>query len=100
MQTSQVILEVYNPTGGMGKTERHASRLDTLEGKTICELSNDKWQTQRTFPVIRELLQERFPTANIIPYTEFPSGDAIDTDSAANILAEKGCQGVIVGNAG
>ncbi len=51
-------------------TPLHAPRLADLNGKTICELSNDNWEWQRTFPVIRELLQRQFPTAKIIPYTE------------------------------
>ncbi|MBI2853360.1 MAG: hypothetical protein HYX87_00380 [Chloroflexi bacterium] len=97
---SNVTLEVYNPTGATEKTQRHAPRLDTLEGKTICELVNGSWQVQRTFPLIRQLLQKRFPSAKFIPYTEFPSGQDIDSDRTADILVEKGCQGVILGNAG
>ena len=97
-------LEVFNPTGATERTSLHAHRLDTLENKTICELSNDSWQAHRTFPLIRKLLGKRFPALNIVPYTEFPIGslgpDAIDTDKAADLLVKKGCQGVIIGNAG
>ena len=97
-------IEVANPTGAIEVTKPHAPRLDTLEGKIICELSNDSWQAHRTFSLIRKLIQERFPTSTIIPYTEFPTGtsgaSAIDGDKVAGLLKEKGCQGVIVGNAG
>ena len=99
-----VTLEVYNPTGRAEVTQLFARRLDTLHGKTICELSDDMWEARRTFPVIRELLQRQFPTARIIPYTEFPVGLAvatgIDNDKIGDVVKAKGCQAVIIGNAG
>ena len=94
------VLRVYDPTGMLEITESHAPRLDTLEGKTICELSNDSWQAHRTFPEIRRLLRERFPTAKFIPYTEFPTGnEGIDTAKAAELVARAGAQAVLIGNA-
>jgi len=94
------ILKVHDPTGAMEITEVHAPRLDTLEGKTIAELSNDTWQAHRVLPEIRRLLQERFPTARFIPYTEFPTGnEGIDTEKAAEIVARTGAHAVIIGNA-
>jgi hypothetical protein len=58
------------------------------------------WGDDRTFPLIRELLQRQFPTAKIIPYSEFPVGNGnIDVDDIGDILKRKGCQAVIVGNA-
>ena len=103
-----VTLEVYDPTGASEVTQLLAKRLDTLEGKTICELSGDAWEPKRTFPVIRGLLQKKYPTAKIIPYTEFPHGMVsgggyvfeIDSDRVAAQVKERGCQAVIVGNAG
>ncbi|MFC1966853.1 hypothetical protein ACFLWI_07955, partial [Chloroflexota bacterium] len=59
-------LEVFNPTGATDITTSHAPRLDTLEGKTIYLVSHDIWQAYRTLPLIRDLLQERFPTATIV----------------------------------
>ncbi len=94
------ILEVLDPTGAVEITETHAPRLDTLAGKTIAELSNDSWQAHRVLPEVRRLLQERFPTARFIPYTEFPKGnEGIDTEEAAQLVARSGAQAVIVGNA-
>ena len=94
------ILQVCDPTGAMEITEVHAPRLDTLDGKTICELSNDSWQAHRVLPEIRRLLQERFPTAQFIPYTEFPTGnEGIDTEKAAELVARTGAHAVIIGNA-
>jgi hypothetical protein len=96
-----VTLEVYNPTGAFEITQLHAARVGDLSGKTICELSNDSWQAHRTFPAVRELLQRKYPTAKIIPFTEFPQGNTgIDDDKTAAMAKKKGCQAVIVGNAG
>ena len=93
-------LEVFDPTGTTEVTKSYAPRLDTLEGKTICELSNNQWQAHRTFPLIRELLQKRFPSVKIIPYTEFPAGTSeIDSDKVVDLIKERGGQAVIVGNA-
>lgn len=94
-------LEVYDPSGGYEVTQLHAPRIDSLAGKTICELSNGSWEDARTFPAIRELLQNQYPDATIVPFTDFPVGSLeIDTDQTGTLLQEKGCQAVIVGNAG
>jgi hypothetical protein len=96
-----VTLQVYDPTGAIEVTQLFAPRLADLHGKTICEVSNASWEDNRTFPLIRELLQRQFPTAKIIPYTEFPMGIApIDIDKIGDIVKAKGCQAAILGNAG
>ena len=96
-----VTLKVYDPTGAIEVTQLFAPRLADLHGKTICELSNGSWEAHRTFPVIRELLQRQFPTAKFIPYTDFPVGTAkIDVPGIGNVVKKKGCDAVIVGNAG
>ncbi len=95
------ILEVYDPTGAMEISQIHAPRLNSLAGKTICELSDDTWQAHRVLPEIRKLLAEKFPSAKFIPYTEFPMGNTgIDSEKTADLLVKKGCQAVIIGNAG
>ena len=74
---------------------------NSLAGKTICELSNDTWQAHRVLPEIRKLLREKYPSAKFIPYTEFPMGNTgIDSEKAADLLVKKGCQAVVIGNAG
>ncbi len=96
-----VTLEVLNPTGAAEITHLHAPRLDTLAGKTIGELWNRSFRGDSTFPLIREALQRQFPGVKIIPYTEFPVGvTEIDSDKTADLIKQKGCQAVIVGNAG
>ncbi len=97
-----VTLEVYDPTGAIEVTQLFAPRVKDLNGCTICEVSDDLWETDRTFPVIRELLQKQFPTAKIITYDKFPKGsDALLADAKlGDKLKEAGCQAAIVGNAG
>jgi hypothetical protein len=96
-----VKLEVHDPTGAYEVTKLHPRRLDTLEGKTICEISvGGAWQFERTFPVIRELLQKKYPTTKIIPYTEFPVGAVWPDKKTLELIKEKGCQAAIIGNGG
>jgi hypothetical protein len=96
-----VTLEVYDPTGSVEVSLLFAPRLDTVEGKVICEVSNGGWEAGRMFPLIRELLQKQFPTAEFIPYTEFPVGIFdIDIAEIGEMAKEKGCEAAIVGNAG
>jgi hypothetical protein len=69
-----VSIEVFNPCGAMEVTQAFAPRVDRLEGKTIGVLSVDMWQSHRALPEIRKYFQERYPSANIIPETDFPQG--------------------------
>jgi hypothetical protein len=92
-------LEVYAPVGSNEVVRQHAPRLPDLNGKTICELSNRLWEDFRIFPAIRKELQKRFPTAKIIPYTEFPGLYGTDAKVISNMLAEKKCDAVLAGNA-
>ncbi len=96
-----VSMEVYSPTGAIEITQLFSPRLPNLDGKVICELSNDSWETDRTFPAMREHLQRRYPTAKIIPYTEFPLGkmELENADDIGDLIIKKGGQAVIVGNA-
>jgi len=98
-EISGVSLEVYDPSGTVEITQLYAPRLTDLSGKTICELSDLAWEDRRTFPLIRELLQKRFPDLKIIPYTEFPGIYGVEADVLAEAIGEKGCDGAIVGNA-
>lgn len=98
--TGPATLEVFAPTGAIEVTQIHARRLADLRGKTICEVSNNSWEAQRTFPLIRKLLKERFPDCRIIPYTEFASGNK-ELESAGAIgdeVLKKGGQAAILGN--
>ena len=108
-------LKVLNPLGKARIKKRNASRLDTLEGKTICEAfrqhstaaTGTAWRASETFPVIRELLQKRIPSLRIVPYSDFPSelGSSeypywAPMDKIVELLRAKGCDAVLVGNGG
>ena len=96
-----VTLTMYDPSGAFEVTQTFAPRVADLNGKTICELSNNGWQAHRTFPLVRELLKRQFPTAKIIPHTEFPSGtNDMQTKKAIDAIKKAGCDAVITGNAG
>ncbi len=101
MTRSTMTLEVYNPAGSVETTLLHAPRLDTLAGKTICELSNSLWEHDRIFPVLRETLQKQFPTVKFLPYTEMNLStlDLHDVEHVSKVVKEKGCQAVITGMA-
>jgi hypothetical protein len=95
-----VSIEVFNPCGAMEVTQAFAPRVDRLEGKTIGFLSVDMWQSHRSLPEIRRVIGERYTTVKIIPETDFPQGiNGIDSEQAANIVLEKGCDAVIIGSA-
>ena len=96
-----VTLKVYDPTGAYQVTQTFAPRLTDLNGKTICEVTDAEWQTERTFPLIRDLLQRQFPTIKIITYDKLPTlllGS--DVRGLEDAVKAAGCQGAIVGNAG
>ena len=101
--------EVITPLGSetiQGKGA--AKRLDTLNGKTVCEMWNGDFKGDFTFPIYRELLKERFPDVRIIPFTEFPYSSLRGTpahqreldDQMVALAKEKGCDAVITGNGG
>lgn len=99
--------EVISPAGGPVVRQRNiAPRLDDLRGKTIGEVWNGVFKGDQTFPLIRELLKERVPGINIVPYTEFPFRHGGDNptqqkERAAAIAKrakEKGCDALITGN--
>jgi len=84
-----------------------APRLDTLEGKTIGEIWNGGFRGDESFPIIEQMLRDRYPGIRIIPYSEFPlitiaslhPQDKEKTlESLRAVLKEKGCDAVITGN--
>ena len=102
------VYEVVSPLGELAmKSITMAPRLNTLEGKTICEIWNGGFRGDESFPMIEKMLQERFPTAKMIPYSEFPlvtiaslhpekKKETLEALRAK--ITEKGCDAVITGN--
>ena len=96
---SPVGLAVVAPGGS-------APRVGSLDGKTVGEVWNGVFKGDHTFPIIRKLLQARYPRLKVIPYTEFPHVPGSDNPTRQRELArsiavaakEKGCDAVISGN--
>ena len=100
-------IEVVSPAGGEVVSQKQlAPRLHDLNGKTVGEIWNGVFKGNETFPVIRELLQQRFPGLKIVPYTEFPFRHGGDNPTQqkehaqhlAVLAKEKGCDAIISGN--
>lgn len=101
-------LKVVSPVGeSVVEKKPLAPRPDTLEGKTVCEVWNAGFMGEVVFPIIEEMLRERYPGVKVIPYTEFPltSIHALHPETQAETLEavrvallEKGCDAVITGN--
>ncbi|HOQ98029.1 MAG TPA: hypothetical protein PLJ35_04325 [Anaerolineae bacterium] len=105
--TRLVKLAVFSPLTEVTINRGNAPRLDTLNGKTIGEVwTTGHYGADRTFPIIRRKLQERFPDVKIVPYTEFAIGKPnisqrwAPLDQVAEILRAKGCDAVLLGNGG
>ena len=102
-------MEVISPIGGESVEKKTiAPRLDTLNGKTVCETWNEDFKGDYMFPVYRELLKERYPGVKVIPYTEFPISPWRGTPASqrevakqiATLAKERGCDALISGNGG
>lgn len=100
-------LEVLSPAGlAVVAPGGSARRIDSLDGKTVGEVWNGVFKGDFTFPIIRKLLQARYPRLKVIPYTEFPHVPGSDNPTRQRELARqiavaaqaKGCDAVISGN--
>lgn len=95
-----VALEFFDPSGKLEITQRHAPRLDTLNGKRIGILSNEQWQAHRTLPMLKAIMEADFPGIDILPVDAFPQGEhAVGADSTIALVKQSGVDGVIIGNA-
>jgi hypothetical protein len=50
-----------------------APRLETLAGKTVCQLWDYLFRGDEVFPMIERELARRYPGVNFVPYAEFGS---------------------------
>jgi hypothetical protein len=100
-------LQVVSPAGlDVVKSGGSAPRIASLDGKTVGEVWNGVFKGDLTFPLIRKLLQAKYPRLKVIPYTEFPHVPGSDNPTRQRELArhiaaiakEKGCDAVISGN--
>ena len=102
-------VDVISPEGlYRGEKKGIAPRLDTLRGKTVCQISNNHFKADFMFDIIRRLLSDRYPGVKIIPYGEFPvsfvGGDPAYHQTVSQEIAAmakaKGCDVLISGNGG
>lgn len=99
------VYEVVSPLGRRAdRRKRDVQRPKTLDGMTIAELSNHKFDTDFTFQVIEKALQARYPSVKFVSHTAF--GDTYGASEAQVIeslpqkLQALECDLVISGNAG
>lgn len=97
--------EVVYPLGRRARQRTpRAARPRTLDGLTIAELSNHKFDSEFTFEVIEKALLERFPDVKFVSHREF--GDTYGARESEVIAAlphkleELEVDLVISGNAG
>jgi len=96
-----VSLTVFDPTGTIEVKEAFAPRIADLSGIKICEVSNDGWEVTRMLPLVRSLLEDKFPGISFVTYDNFPQGIFdIDINSIGDMVQAQGCQAAILGNAG
>jgi hypothetical protein len=66
-----------------------AKRLDTLEGKTVCNLWDYLFRGDEIFPMLEEGLRQRFPGINFVGYEEFGSTHGSDEHEILAGLPDK-----------
>lgn len=86
-----------------------APRLNTLEGKTVCEIWNGGFRGDISFPIIERILKEQYPTVKLVPYTKFslvtiaslhPECKEKTLETVRDQLQKEGCEALITGNGG
>jgi len=97
--------EVVFPLGRrMRQTREQALRPRTLDGITIGELSNDKFDSDFVFESVEKAILKRIPTARFVSHRQFgnvygPSESEVIRDLPGN-LKPQGVHVVISGMAG
>lgn len=94
------VFEVIWPSGErVSKVARLAKRLDTLEGKTVCELWDNLFRGDKIFQILEEELSKQYPGIKFVNYNVFGSthgGEEKKVITALpSMLKEKGCDAVI-----
>jgi hypothetical protein len=101
---------LVSPEGeGTSKPMMMAPRLDTLNGKAVGMVWNGTFRGDITFPMIAEMLRERYPEIRVVPFSEFPVPTSVSMEATRKekmlesiklALIERGCDAVIAGNGG
>lgn len=101
MSTYQVVY----PLGRRApRRKAQAARPPSLDGLTIGELSNHKFDSEFTFEVIEKALRKRFPDIKFVSHREFGDTYGAQESEVIKALPEKleafDCDVVISGTAG
>jgi uncharacterized protein YqcC (DUF446 family) len=93
-------LEFHDPSGVLQTTQPHAPRVASLDGKRIGFLSNEQWQAHRMLPLLKDLIAQDYPQAELLAIDAFPQGNSeIPKETTAALVAQAQVDAVIVGNA-
>jgi hypothetical protein len=97
--------EVVYPLGRRVRpATTRAARPRTLDGVTIGELSNHKFDAAFTFEVIEQAIRKRFPSAKFVSFERFGDTYGARESEVIRDLPQKlkryDCDVVISGNAG
>jgi len=97
--------EVVYPLGRRVRpATKHAARPRTLDGATIAELSNHKFDSEFTFAEIEKAILRRFPTVKFVAHERFGDTYGPRESDVIRDLPERlrlyDCDLVISGNAG
>jgi hypothetical protein len=99
---------LYKVVWPLGKTlaltVKLAPRVSDLRNKTICEISDYGFRSEEIFPLVRELLAQRYPGVKFVEYTNFGNTHGPDETEVIATLPEKlrayNCDAVISGVGG
>ncbi len=96
------VYEVVWPSGRrVTEGATYAHRLNTLEGKTICELWDYAFQGDKIFPMVEKELARRYPGIKFVGYDTFGSTHGGDEAKTLAALKDKfkqyQCDAVISG---
>ena len=102
MTTEKEVHEVVWPRGKKTiEGARFAKRLDTLEGKTVCNLWDWLFRGDEISPMLEKELQKRFPGIKFVSYEVFGSTHGGDEAKVLAALPDKlkqnKCDAVISG---
>jgi len=99
------VYEVVWPRGNkVAKAVPFARRLDRMEGKTICELSNMIFRADEIFPLLEKEVSRRYGSIKFVSYKAFGSihgGEEAKVIAALpDALKQNKCDAVISGVGG
>ncbi len=69
-----------------------AQRIDTLKGKTVCELWDDLFRGDEIFPVIEKNLSKKYPGIKFVNFKQFGSTHGKDEKAVLDSFREKFAQ--------